>query len=193
MREFKEWFEELKSNTFFWDRMHLKHGSRKNLTTIAENVFNWLVAKEMLDKPMPECRTAYMKFAESHPNDAVQIQVMKQEAKVEVVKPLTGEERQRRLAEWKEAVQSSPLVKPAFKPTSKQIEEEGQVRPKATQFHRSELDTRIAAIESVKHLRAARRQTFLTAFPNADEAEVNAYVMKFDEIDNPNGLKVSAD
>lgn len=97
MKDFASWFTELKENTLFWDRMCLKH-SGKNLNLVAQNVYDWLVAKEE-NKDIIDCRVLFDRFAASHPKDAVNvIKSPVEESKKEEPQPVPRESKE--YMEW---------------------------------------------------------------------------------------------
>jgi len=188
MKLFPEWLDELRDNKLWYIRIKEMH-PRKNLMMIAQEVYAWILAKE-IQMDMPSTRALFQKFAKDAPDGTMIVnQVIDEPVKKETV-PVSWRERAEWLKKFQKMVDDSPMMKPVFKPTSKQLEEEGQVRPKAVVFQRSELETRLAAIEAVKDARKARRQFFLSAYPDASEEEIQAYIMKFNGTDNPDNLRV---
>lgn len=185
--DFKEWLDELRSNKLWYYRIKEMY-PRKNLMAIAQQVHTWLIAKED-NRDMPSTRALFQRFANDAPDGTIILNTNVEEPVKDNWKPVTWEERSKWLEKWQEVHDKSPLVQQQWRSRMQiNAEEEGQERPKATAFHRSEIDTRIGAIENVKHLREARKKTFLTAFPDASEDEIHAYIMQFDHIDNPDKI-----
>ena len=188
MMSFTDWFEELKTNELFWVRMCEMH-PRKNLVRVAEETHAWLVAREDT-RDMQGCRSLFMSFARNSPDGTVILNKIEEKEVVKEWKPVSWQERAERLKQWQTQVNESPLLKPAYKPPSERMEEEGGVRPKATSFKRSEVETRLAAIEHAKTVRESRKRMFIEAFPDASDEEINAYVAKFKDTDDPNGILI---
>jgi hypothetical protein len=62
-------------------------------------------------------------------------------------------------------------------------------RPKPPEIHEpSELEKRETALRHVKEAQDRRRRLFLEAWPDASEEEIEAYVLKFRTIDDPNNV-----
>jgi hypothetical protein len=178
-----------KSNTIWWDLIQVKFG-KKDLPDIAQKLLIELYAEGFDGKNIDwkQVQNRYAKML-TWATDKVE-PVPQQKAEPVVIHPeaLTGEARQKRLDEWKAVVNASPILKPQRKLTTEQMAEEGGVRPKSTQFKRSPIETIIAAKEAVKDAQNARRKFFLDAYPDADPEEVEAYVMKWAHLDNPDNL-----
>lgn len=185
--DFKEWFDTLKENKLWVIRMKELH-PRKNLTRIAMETHAWLVAKED-DRDMPSTRALFQTFANKAPDGTIIINQVVDEPVKENWKPVSWEERAKYLEEFQKMVDASPMMmKPAFKPTSQQAEEEGGVRPKSVPFVRSEVEKIVAAKQAVKDAQNARRKFFKEAYSDAEPEEVEAYVLKFKHIDDPDNL-----
>jgi hypothetical protein len=178
-----------KSNTIWWDLIQVKFG-KKDLRHEAQLLLMELHAEGMVTANM-EWKVVQNRYSKklTWASDKVE-PVPQQKAEPVQIHPqaLTGEERQKRLDEWKAVVNAAPILKPQRKLTTEQMIEEGGVRPKATPFVRSAVETILAAKEAVKDAQKARRKLFLEAYPEADEDEIQAYIMKFIAIDNPDGI-----
>ena len=184
--DFNQWLEELRSNKLWYIRIKEMH-PRKNLMKIAMEVHTWLLAKED-DRDMPSTRALFQTFANKAADGTAIVNVVVDEPVKSDWQPVSWEKRAEWLDKYQEAINAMPMLKPAWKPTSKQQEEEGQVRPKSVQFKRSPIEMLIAAKEAVKDAQNARRKLFLEAFSDADEEEIQAYIAQFAHIDNPDNL-----
>jgi hypothetical protein len=184
--DFKEWFDELKDNKLWTQRMK-EMFPRKNLTRIAMEVHAWLLAKED-DRDMPSTRALFQTFANKAADGTAMVNVVVDEPVKDTWKPVSWEERAKYLEQFQKMVDASPMMKPAFKPTSQQAEEEGGVRPKSVPFVRSEVEKIVAAKQVVKDAQNARRKFFLDAYPDAEEEEIQAYISQFTHIDNPDSI-----
>jgi hypothetical protein len=178
-----------KSNTIWWSMIALKFG-KKDLRHEAQLLLMELHAEGMVTANM-EWKVVQNRYSKklTWASDKVE-PVVQQKAEPVQIHPqaLTGEAKQARLNEFLAAVQSAPILKPQRKLTTEQMTEEGGVRPKATPFVRSAVETILAAKEAVKDAQKARRLLFLEAYPEAEEDEIQAYIMKFIEIDNPDNI-----
>jgi hypothetical protein len=178
-----------KSNTIWWSMIALKFG-KKDLRHEAQLLLMELHAEGMVTANM-DWKVVQNRYSKklTWASDKVE-PVPQQKAEPVQIHPqaLTGEERQKRLDEWKAVVNAAPILKPQRKLTTEQMMEEGGVRPKATPFVRSAVETILAAKEAVKDAQKARRKLFLEAYPEADEDEIQAYIMKWEHLDNPDNL-----
>jgi hypothetical protein len=185
----KFWDALQKSNTIWFDLIKVKFG-KKDLRHEAQLLLMELHAEGMVTANM-EWKVVQNRYSKklTWASDKVE-PTPQQKAEPVVIHPeaLTGEARQAKLNEFLAAVQSAPILKPQRKLTTEQMAEEGGVRPKSTQFKRSPIETIIAAKEAVKDAQNARRKFFLDAYPDADPEEVEAYVMKWAHLDNPDNL-----
>ncbi len=104
--------------------------------------------------------------------------------------PLTGKERQKRLQEFQQMVDNSPMMKPVAPLTARERLENQDWRPKPETIKEpSELEKVAAARKHYATVRQSRALLFIEAYPDASPEEVNAYLDKFEKIDNPLGLK----
>lgn len=186
--DFKEWVDELRSNKLWYYRVKEIY-PRKNLMAIAQQVHAWLIAKED-ERDWPSVRTLFMKFANDAPDGTVILNTNVEEPVKNNWEPTSEERRKRWLKVFEWRVSKAKHWKPAPKTTLQKLEEEGGVRPKSAPFVRSDIEKIMIAKESVKIAREVRRKVFLEAYPSAEPEEVEAYVMKFESTDNPDGLHV---
>jgi hypothetical protein len=187
---FENFFTALqKSNTIWWSMIALKFG-KKDLRHEAQLLLMELHAEGMVTANMDwkVVQNRYSKKLTWAP-DKVE-PVVQQKAEPVQIHPqaLTGEAKQARLNEFLAAVQSAPILKPQRKLTTEMMQEEGGVRPKATPFHRSQIETILAAKQVVIKAQTARRKLFTEAYPSAEPEEIEAYVLKWKNVDDPDGL-----
>lgn len=186
---FNKFFEALqKSNPIWFDNLKVPFG-KKDFAAAAQEVWLILHSEGKITKDMDwQYARSLMQRKLTWAPDKDQV-IAPPKAEV-VIHPeaLTGEAKQARLNEFLAAVQSAPILKPQRKLTTEMMTEEGGVRPKATPFVRSAVETILAAKEAVKDAQKARRKLFLEAFPDASEEEIQAYIMKFVHIDNPDNI-----
>jgi hypothetical protein len=178
-----------KSNTIWWDLIQVKFG-KKDLRHEAQLLLMELHAEGMVTANM-DWKVVQNRYSKklTWASDKVE-PVPQQKAEPVQIHPqaLTGEERQKRLDEWKAVVNAAPILKPQRKLTTEQMIEEGGVRPKSTLFKRSAVETILAAKEAVKDAQNARRKLFLEAFPDAEQEEIEAYIRQWKSTDDPDGL-----
>jgi hypothetical protein len=178
-----------KSNPIWWDLISVKFG-KKDLRHEAQLLLMELHAEGMVTANM-DWKVVQNRYSKklTWASDKVE-PVPQQKAEPVQIHPqaLTGEARQQKINEFFAAVQSAPILKPQRKLTTEQMAEEGGVRPKSTQFKRSPVETILAAKEAVKDAQNARRKLFLEAYPDAEQDEIEAYVMKWAHLDNPDNL-----
>jgi hypothetical protein len=112
----------------------------------------------------------------------------KEEPKKEEHPPLTGEARAKRLQEWMDALAKLPAMKTA--PIShKELIENGDWRPKPVEIREpTEMEKRTAYLAHVEMVRRCRVKYFRDAYPDAMDDEIQAYLSKFEKMDNPLGL-----
>ena len=112
----------------------------------------------------------------------------KEEPKKDEKPPLTGEARAKRLQEWMDALAKLPAMKTA-PISSRELIENGDWRPKPVEIREpTEMEKRTAYLAHVEMVRRCRVKYFRDAYPDAMDDEVQAYLAKFEKIDNPLGL-----
>ncbi len=137
---FEQFYTELQKNEPWFDQMKLRY-FRKDLKDVANQCYIFLLASEQRWKAQDyqDFRKCYQSFLSKSP-DKVSAPVLQQEEVKEVKHSepiLTGEERDRRIAEWLAAVKAQRLTNPIPKLTRKQIIEEGDWLPKKQAPHPS--------------------------------------------------------
>ncbi len=191
MKDFDSWFKELTSDTIWHEQMQMVN-KNKDFKAGCEKLWGNLVSDpDLMQRPMKEHRRHLHNILFSMPvikQNWIQTHQVEEKKVEPEYQPVTGEERLKWLERFKKAVESAPIIRPVRKLTSQQLEEEGQVRPKSVQFHRSEMDTRLGAIEAAKDARKARRQMFIDVYADATEDEIEAYLKKFAHVDDPDKL-----
>lgn len=115
MKPFDDWFEDLISNEIWAGPARMLHRP-ETFRKIANKVYMEYVAKEHFP-PIQEARTYVYRLVFKTPGDIPKGKPWHQkelekieEKKQEEWTPVTGEERQRRLAEYKALIDSMPLV-----------------------------------------------------------------------------------
>lgn len=188
--DYNKWYSELISDTMWFEQVSMKY--KGTFKTACEKLYMQSVSDpDLFARPIQAQRTHLFNMLWKMPVEKknwVQTHQVEEKKEDPTYVPLTGEARKQRLNEFLQAVQAAPIIRPLRKLTSQQLEEEGQVRPKSVKFERSEIETRLAAIEAVRDAQAARRRTFKEAFPEASTEEVQAYVDKWAHLDNPDNL-----
>ncbi len=100
-------------------------------------------------------------------------------------KPLTGEARAKKLAEFKAMIDSAGMINAVPRMSLKQAAEEGDWRlpkkPEGYEYNPSVVEQLAYAKESKELIRSCRRKFFLDAFPDASEEEIHAYFQKFED------------
>lgn len=132
MNDFSQWFTEMKSNMFWWQRTQEMYG-KKDLNKVASEVHLYLMAGDSLENAdWPGWRKLFQTFARrSDDITTVSLQQGIIEKPKEDWVPLTGEERQKRLQEFLEVVKSAPPVKVIAPISHREIMLNGQVdKPK---------------------------------------------------------------
>lgn len=135
---FDQFYTELKSDEVWFTNATMNH-----LPDTVTKAVNQIYMTGMTDPenfkviPMKEHRRhLFNKLSKITPDKIRKPWYVKEEDKKEVepqAPVLTGEARLARLREWQEAIKQTPPVKTTPRLTSKMIEEEGGVRPKAVQ------------------------------------------------------------
>ncbi len=95
----------------------------------------------------------------------------------------------KRLAEWQEQINKAPMMQPVAPVSKRELIENGDWRPKAPTIREpSEIEKRVAYNNHYDTVRLCRTRTFTDAYPDADEAEILAYLDKFKKLDDPLNL-----
>lgn len=192
MKDFQTWYDLLIADSRWYEQVTMKY--KGNFQIACEKLYGMSVSDpDLFARPIQAQRTHLFNMLWKMPMEKknwVQTHQVEEKKEDPNYVPLTGEARKQRLNEFLQAVQAAPIIKPVRKLTSEQLEEEGQVRPKSVKFERSEIETRLAAIESVKDAMNARRKVYKEAFPDSSDEEIYLYIMKFSDVDNPDGLTI---
>lgn len=135
---FEDFYKDLKSDEVWFNQASMHHKPETCEDTARKIYTNGMVdVLEFRQTPMKEHRRYFFnKLSKITPDRPKKQWWVKDEDKKEVIQeapPLTGEARLARLREWQEAIKQTPPVKTTPRLTSKMIEEEGGVRPKAVQ------------------------------------------------------------
>jgi hypothetical protein len=96
-------------------------------------------------------------------------------------KPIQSETENDWLKVWKEAVDKLPHQH-RFDLTDEEIRKEGQARPAPIEYKPSAVAQAESVASHRQKVNEARRKYFLSAYPNAEEEEIQAYLNKFKAI-----------
>ena len=187
MKSFDDWFDELCNGNQIWAEQISMHHKPKTFEDCARKVYNKYLADEMFP-PMQVARgyvgnvLGKVQPDKTYSKDWVTKALQKHEEKPEAP-PLTGEARQQKLAEFKQMIDSAPKAFTTPAMSAKEIADEGGWIPKKdAPFVRSEIEQAEAYQTHKEKVDAARRKYFMSAYPDASELEIEAYVNKFDTI-----------
>lgn len=185
MKTFDDWFDELCNGNQIWTEQISMHHQPKTFKECARKVYNKYLADEIFPSMQVARGFVGNVVAKVQPDKSYskdwstkaleKLEVEKKEAWV----PLTGEARQAKLKEWMEAVSKVEMVSAMPKLTAKQIIEQGDWRAVSNIAPRSEVEKHIVVESHIEKVNAARRKMFLSAFPDATEDEIQAYIDKF--------------
>lgn len=191
MKNFDDWFTELKSEEVWFEQATLHHKPETVEATARQIWVNGLAEGEAWKViPMKEHRRhLFNKLSKITPDKVKKQWWLKEEEKPkEEWIPLTGEARAKRLQEYMDAIQAAPMMQPVA-PLSAREKLNQDVRPLPPEIHEpSEVEKRAAYLGHLKRTREARTVTFLEAYPDAPPEEIAAYLEQYREIDNPLGL-----
>ena len=135
MINFHDWFKELCSN-YVWYEPAIQHHEPETFKGAANKVYMQYVASEIFP-PVQEARKhVYNVLCKIPPDKKVgknwhvqALDKIEEKEKAEWI-PLTGEERAKKLAEFKAMIDAAPMVNAMPPPSYKEIIEEGGVVPK---------------------------------------------------------------
>ena len=192
LKDFENWYSELVSDERWFEQASM-HYRIETFKSVAHKVYvNGITDLPAFSScPMTHHRQhVYNKLTKLTPDKPKKPWWDKPKEEVKPIHPpLTGEARQKRLQEFLEMVEKAPMMKPIPKPSSREILENGDWRPKPDTIHEpSEVEKRIAYLEHLQTVRECRMRVFREAYPDASPEELKAYLDKFSEIDNPLGL-----
>ena len=184
---FADWYSKLTEDPLWYEL--LRAYKDETIRKAGEKVYAQLVAEgTVIYRPMSENRKHVYNIVCKNPGDKVKkdwykIEEQKKEAeKAKEWVPLKGEARQAKLKEWMDSVSKVEMVSAVPKLTVKEIIEQGDWRAVATIAPRSEVEKHIIVETHIEKVNTARRKMFLSAFPDASEEEITAYLKKFDQI-----------
>ena len=130
---FEQFYAKLIEHEIWYDQMKMRF-FLKDLKGVANDCFIFLLASEQRwnAQDYQDFRKCYQNFLSKSPDMVVKPQLQQVEVKEEKQgePPLTGEERDKRIAEWLAAVKAQRLTNPVPKLSRKQIAEEGDWLPK---------------------------------------------------------------
>jgi len=191
MKTFEQWYTDLASDEIWFEQATLNHKTETVMATARQIWVNGLSDAENFKViPFKEHRRhLFNKLCKITPDKVRKPWYLpKEEPKKDEKPPLTGEARAKRLQEWMDALAKLPAMKTA--PIShKELIENGDWRPKPVEIHEpTEMEKRTAYIAHLEMVRRCRVKYFRDAYPDAMDDEIQAYLAKFEKIDNPLGL-----
>lgn len=183
---FENWYSELISNHIWFEPASLHHRP-ETFEKAARKVYMQCVADGVF-KPMQECRKHVYNILAQVPGDkpkgkpwyeqALEKKIQEDAAKEEW-KPVSEEERGKRLKEWKELIDECQMVSAVPKLTTKQIIEEGNWRAVPIEAPKDDFERRELIAEHLRKLSAAREKAFREHYPGATDEDVKRYLKKF--------------
>jgi hypothetical protein len=186
---FEEFFRELCSNYVWFQPASMQH-EPKTFEETARKVYMQYVASEHFP-PIQEARRHVYNKLVLVPGDRKKVdwtKIAKKEleekeaAKKPEWIPVSEEEREKRLAEYKAMVDALPKRWSPPEMSEEEKEHQGVLRKKHEPFVRSEVETMEVFNQHKMKVDEARRKYFKSAYPDASEEEIKAYIKKFDKI-----------
>lgn len=153
MKSFQDFWTFLEtSHPQWWDFTKMRFGNSKDIRQCAMDCWAYILADEKLLKMEPaSMRKYFVSWLMKAPNAPVKIDMAPPEKFKESENFLVGEERNKRLEEFKAAVLATPALKPTPRMTRKEFEENGGWTPKKEAPYPSTSENEVKAHE--KHLR----------------------------------------
>jgi hypothetical protein len=192
MTSFENFFKDLCSNYVWFQPASMQH-EPKTFEDTARKVYMQYVASEHFP-PIQEARRHVYNKLVLVPGDRKKVDWVKiakkeldakEAAKNPVEPPLTGEARAKKLAEVRAAIEALPKRWSPPEMTEEEKQREGaepdEMRAR-TGFKRSEVETMEVFNQHKMKVDEARRKYFKSAYPDASEEEIKAYIKKFDKI-----------
>lgn len=179
-----DFIEKLRDNPLWWTRMMEMYPTKDHLQITKEMHLFLLASPERLNsEDWADFRRLYQTFCRNSKAE-IKVVVKAVESIPEPVElkpedqPLTGEARAARIKELLEAVKG--IDQKSIAPMGQQETiQNGDWRPKAHKFVRSDIETKVALNQHLQAINESRRKFFLDAFPDAEEEEVQAYLNSF--------------
>lgn len=183
MKDFEQWYKELISEERWHETMQMQHKG-KSIKEAARIVYGDAVSDSLTFEKIP--------FSErrKHVHYKLLKMPVKQQApvlqQVEVSedkewKPVSEEERQRRLKEYKELIDSLEMVNNFPRVSAKELMENGDWKPARVE-PRSDIQKAMVVEEHIRKVREARSKVFRSYYPDASDLEVEAYCNKFSDV-----------
>lgn len=133
MKDFPDFWTFLEtSHPQWWDFTKMRFGNSKNIKQCAMDCYAYLLADPAMFNKMDDNgkRKYFVSWLMKAPDAPVKINMAPPEPFKESENFLVGEERQKRLEEFKAAVLATPALKPTPRMTRKEYEENGGWEPK---------------------------------------------------------------
>jgi hypothetical protein len=186
-QNFDSWFADLCSNYVWYEPAKMKH-KPETFKAIANAVYMQYVGAEKFPT-IQDARVHVYRKVVLTPGDLPKVDWTKaakkeldEKEKAKEEPPLTGEARAKKLAEVKAIIDSMPKKWTPPEMSEEEKEREGVLRKKHEPFVRSEVETMEVFNQHKMKVDEARRKYFLSAYPNAEEEEIQAYLNKFKAI-----------
>jgi len=199
MKNFTDWLIELIEDEH-WHENASRYHSKETFEKVANQVYVLGISdsQTFFLQPMKEhrnhvynklCKLPHDKPKKNWVEESLKEAEAKKKATEPEWKPVSWEERAKRLEEFQAMIDNSPMMKPVAPLTAKEKIENQGWRPKPQEVKEpSEVEKRSAYIKHLQRVRQSRSMLFLEAYPNAEPEEVQAYLDKFKSIDDPLSL-----
>jgi len=94
-----------------------------------------------------------------------------------------------RLNEWQEVIDNAPMMQPVPKPSSREIIENGQWRPKPPTIREPTEEEKLEVAQAyARKMRTARTKLFREKYPEGTVKQLREYLKKWSHFDNPNNV-----
>jgi len=194
MKNFDDWYKELTSDERWTEQASMNH-KPETFKDVALKVYtNGMTdSLEFAQTPLKFHRQhVFNKLCKVLPDKVKKPWYLpKEEPKKDEKPPLKrgSPEYIQRLKEWQEVIDKAPMMQPVPKPSSRELIENGDWRPKPPTIHEpSEIEKLTAYRNHYEMVRSCRVKTFRDAYPDSLDDEVQAYLDKFKSIDDPLNL-----
>jgi len=189
MKDFDSFYLKLTSEQAWFEAIQMTYRN-KDYKQVAMECYTWLLTQPQLwqSQDYVRYRQSYQKFL-LYSKDKEQV-IIPPKALPVVIHPeaLTGEAREKRLAEYLAAHLACEEPKKVAPLTARE-RLNGDVRPLPPEIHEpSEVEKRKAYRDHYDTVRLSRTRVFTDAYPEADEAEILAYLDQFKKLDDPLNL-----
>ena len=190
IKDFDQWYALITSDTIWHERASMNH-KPETFRKVAEQVYTLGISDSQTFSvtPVKEHRNhVYNKLCKIQPDKVkkdwvAEAQKQQKVEQAETWVPLTGEERAKRLQEFKDMVDATPVIKPIRPVSVKEIIENSDWRPKPPDIKEpTEEEKMIAIVNHKNKLQAARIKVFREKYPTGTVKELQKYLKKFNDI-----------